>query len=310
MDEWIEVYEEACPGTKIDYRPVGSSTGRQQFIDGRTSFGGSDSALEEQGDQKAKANANARCAGGEAVDLPMVIGPVAVVYNLPGIDGLRLSPSNLAKIFSGAIASWNDPAIAADNTGAALPDAAIISVHRSDGSGTTDNFTKFLGGAAGSEWSFGSGSGWKAPGGQGAEGSEGVTSTVKSTPHSIGYVELAYAANARLHTARVKNAAGEFVDVGANAASIGVGSAKIGEGDELKLTFDYTTATSGAYPIYLVTYEIACTKGLPADQAALVKAFLAYTASKAGQDAISDLGHAPLPNAVAERVRGVVAKLA
>jgi phosphate transport system substrate-binding protein len=183
-------------------------------------------------------------------------------------------------------------------------------VHRSDGSGTTDNFTKFLKGAGGADWTFDSGSDWKAPGGQGSKGNEGVTATVKSTPNSIGYVELSFAENAKLSTAKVKNAAGEFVAVSTDAASIGISSAKIAEGKDLKLTFDYKTATPGAYPIYLIAYEITCTKGLPADQAALVKSFLTYTASKAGQDAISKVGYAPLPDSVATKVRDVIAGLA
>ena len=136
------------------------------------------------------------------------------------------------------------------------------------------------------------------------------TSTVKSTPNSIGYAELSYAENAELSTAKVKNANGEFVEVSTDAASLGLSTAKVAEGDDLKLTFDYATATPGAYPIYLVTYEITCTSGLPADQAALVKSFLTYTASKEGQAAISEVGYAPLPDSVATRVRAVVAKLA
>ncbi|ABD13611.1 phosphate ABC transporter substrate-binding protein, PhoT family [Frankia casuarinae] len=305
MDEWVKAYQNACDGAKINYQSTGSSTGRQQFVAKQVSFAGSDSALKDQ----QKTDADKRCTPGTAVDLPMVVGPVALIYHLSGVDKLQLSAPTIAKIFSGAITKWNDPAITAENSGVTLPDAPIASVHRSDGSGTTDNFTKFLKGAAGAAWTFDSGSDWKAPGGQGAKGSDGVTATVKSTENSIGYTELSYAENAGLSTVAVKNGAGEYVKASTDGASLGLSTAKVASGDDLKLTFDYTAATKGAYPIYLVTYEIACTTGLPADQAKLVKSFLTYTASDAGQSSIADLGYAPLPDSVATRVRAVVDKL-
>ncbi|MCK9904058.1 phosphate ABC transporter substrate-binding protein PstS [Frankia sp. Cpl3] len=306
MDEWISAYQDECSGATINYQSSSSSTGRQQFIEGQVTFAGSDSALKEQ----QKTDADARCTGGVAADLPMVVGPIALIYNLEGVDELKLSPSAIAKIFSGAITKWNDPAIVADNSGADLPDAPIQAVHRSDGSGTTDNFTKFLKGAAEADWTFEGGSDWSAPGGQGAKGSDGVTSTVKGTANSIGYVELSYAENASLSTALVGNAADEFIAPSTEAASLGISTAKVAEGDDLKLTFDYATATKGAYPIYLASYEIVCTAGTAADAAPLLKSFLTYTVSEAGQAAIADLGYAPLPDTIAEKVRAVVAKLA
>jgi phosphate transport system substrate-binding protein len=305
IDEWVKTYQNACSGATINYQSTGSSTGRQQFINKQVSFAGSDSALKDQ----QKTDSDKRCAPGTAVDLPMAVGPVALMYNLSGVKGLQLSAPTLAKIFSGKITKWDDPAIKAENSGASLPSATIATVHRSDGSGTTDNFTKFLKGAGGADWTFDSGSDWKAPGGQGAKGSDGVTSTVKSTENSIGYAELSYAENAGLSTVKVKNAAGEYIAPSTDGASLGLSTAKVAEGDDLKLTFDYTTATKGAYPVYLVTYEIVCTTGLPADQAKLVKSFLTYTASDAAQTAIGGLGYAPLPDSVATKVRAVVAKL-
>jgi phosphate transport system substrate-binding protein len=305
VDEWVKAYQSACTGATINYQSTGSSTGRQQFIGKQVSFAGSDSALKEQ----QKTDADKRCAPGTAVDLPMAVGPVSLMYNISGVKDLQLSGETLAKIFAGKITKWDDPAIKAENASASLPSATIATVHRSDGSGTTDNFTKFLKAVGGADWTFDSGSDWKAPGGQGAKGSDGVTSTVKSTENSIGYAELSYAENAGLSTVKVKNAAGEYVAASTEGASLGLSAAKIAEGDDLKLTFDYTTATKGAYPVYLVTYEIACTRGLPADQAALVKSFLTYTASDAAQKAIGDLGYAPLPDAVATKVRAVVATL-
>ncbi|WP_322752196.1 phosphate ABC transporter substrate-binding protein PstS [Frankia sp. Cas3] len=305
MDEWVKKYQIACPGSSINYQGVGSSAGKQAFVDGKIDFAGSDSAI--SGDQAT--NAAKRCTGGQIVDLPMVAGPVAVIYNLSGVKDLQLSASTLAKIYSAAITKWNDPAIAADNPGVTLPSSPIVPVHRSDGSGTTDNFTKFLDGAAKSDWTFGSGSDWKAPSGQGSKGSDGVTSTVKSTAGAIGYVELSFAENANLSTAKIKNGAGEYVAVSTEATSKGVSTAKVASGNDLKLTFDYAATTPGAYPIYLVTYEITCTKGLAASQATLVKSFLTYTSSTGGQAAIADLGYAPLPTDLAAKVSSVVATI-
>ncbi|CUU58443.1 phosphate transport system substrate-binding protein [Parafrankia irregularis] len=306
MDEWVKAYQDECSGATINYQSSSSGTGRQQFIDKQVAFAGSDSALKD--DQKTKADA--RCTGGAAVDIPMVVGPIAVIYNLDGVKDLQLKPATVAKIFSGAITKWNDPAIAADNSGASLPDAPIQSVHRSDSSGTTDNFTKFLKGAASADWTFEGGSDWKAPGGQGAKGSDGVTSTVKSTANAVGYVELSYAENAGLSTAKIGNAADEFVAVSTDGASLGISTAKVADGDDLKLTFDYATATKGAYPIYLASYEIVCTTGNDAAAAPLLKSFLTYTASEDGQAAIADLGYAPLPDSIATKVRAVIEKIA
>jgi phosphate transport system substrate-binding protein len=305
IDEWVKAYQAACSGATINYQSTGSSTGRQQFIDKQVAFAGSDSALKDP----QKGDADKRCTGGAAIDLPMAVGPIALMYNISGVDSLKLSGETLAKIFAGTITKWNDPAIKAENSGATLPDATIATVHRSDGSGTSDNFTKFLKGVGGSAWTYDSGSDWKAPGGQGSKGSDGVTATVKSTPNSIGYAELSYAENAGLPTVDVKNAAGEYAKISTDGASKGLSTAKVAEGDDLKLTFDYTTSVAGAYPIYLVTYEIACTAGGDAAAAPLVKSFLTYTASEAGQSAISGLGYAPLPDGVATKVRAVVAKL-
>ena len=116
--------------------------------------------------------------GGPALNLPMVVGPIAVVYNLDGVDDLSSKPATLAKIFSGKITKWNDPAIKADNPSAtSCRRPTITTVHRADDSGTTDNFTKYLSGAAASDWTYDHGKAWKAPGGQAAKGSDGVAST-------------------------------------------------------------------------------------------------------------------------------------
>jgi phosphate transport system substrate-binding protein len=306
MNEWVKDYQDACSGSTINYQGGGSSAGRTQFIAGQVDFAGSDAALADP--QTAKATA--RCTNGQAIDLPMAVGPISLMYNLSGVSNLQLSAPTLAKIFSGKITKWNDPAITAENSGASLPSTTIQTVHRSDGSGTTQNFTSFLAGVDAADWTFGTGSDWKAPKGQGSKGSDGVTQTVKTTPGAIGYAELSYAENANMSTAKIKNGAGAYVEVSTDGASKALSTATIaGTGADLKLKFDYSATTAGAYPVYLVTYEIVCTKGLPASNAALVKSFMTYTSSTAGQSAITDLGYAALPTEVASKVQSTVATL-
>ncbi len=304
MDEWIKAYQGQCSGAQIGYEPTGSGAGIQAFIAGTADFAGSDSALKED-EQPA---ADAKCAGGKALNLPMVIGPVAVVYNLDGVDGLQLSASTLAKIFAGKITKWNDAAIAAENSGAKLPDAPIGTVHRSDESGTTDNFTKYLSKTAEADWSFGNAKAWKAPGGTGASKSDGVATKVKSTPNSISYVELSFAENSDLQMAKIKNGAGEYVELTGESAGKTFENAKVkGTDGDLALDLDYATTTPGAYPIVLVTYEIACSKG--SAKAKEIQAFLKYTSSTAGQTALAELGYAPLPETLRAKVETSVASI-
>jgi phosphate transport system substrate-binding protein len=168
----------------------------------------------------------------------MVAGPIALIYNLQGVTNLKLTPSLIAQMFAGKITKWSDLAIAAMNSRVALPDTPIQTVHRSDSSGTTDNFTSFLHGAAATDWPDVHSGDWKAAGGQGAKGSDGITSVVKSTAGAIGYVEQSYADNSSLPTALVKNAGGEFVKSSTDAASKGLSTAKVADGSDLRVTFD------------------------------------------------------------------------
>ena len=304
MDEWIKTYQGQCSGAEVAYEGTGSGAGIQAFISGTADFAGSDSALRPAEQPKA----DARCPGGQALNLPMVIGPIAVVYNVDGVDDLRLDAPTLAEIFSGRITQWNDPAIAAQNGGAPLPAGAIATIHRSDESGTTDNFTRYLSKAAESDWTLGNAKAWKAPGGTGAKGSDGVAGAVKSTPGALAYVELSFAQNSDLKTAKIKNGAGEYTELTGESAGRTIAGAKItGTGNDLKMDIDYRTTEAGAYPIVLVTYEIACNKG--SAKAAAIRGFLSYTSSTGGQSALSDLGYAPLPDSVRTKVAASVAAI-
>ena len=306
MAEWITAYQGKCKDAKIDYQPTGSGAGVEAFISGTADFAGSDSALKD--DEQPKADE--RCKTGPAIHLPMVVGPIAVAYNLEGVN-LQFKPATIAKIFAGKIKKWDDPAIKADNPDAKLPSTTIQTVHRSDESGTTDNFTKYLTAAAPTDWKFEGGKQWTAPGGVGAKGSDGVAATVKKTPGSITYIEWSFVSVSGLQAAKVANGAGEYTELTAESAGKTIGAAEsTGSGDDLKLKIDYNTKEAGAYPIVLVTYEIVCEKGSPADKVKLIKSFLTYTASKDGQSKLTEIGYAPLPEQVRSKVETAAGKIA
>ncbi|MFG2076077.1 phosphate transport system substrate-binding protein [Nonomuraea maritima] len=304
ITEWTKNFTATNPGVTLNYQPSGSGAGVQSFIQGTIAFAGSDSALKPE----EAPQADERCKTGKAINIPMVTGPVAVVYNLPGVDGLNLSPKTLAGIFNSQITKWDDAAIKAENPDAQLPSTPIQAFHRSDESGTSDNFTKFLKATAADGWPYEPAKAWPAEAkGQGSKGSDGIASSVKDTEGAISYVELSYAENSQLQKAKVANGSGEFVELTPESAAKTVGTAEIkGTGNDLALSIDYNTKTAGAYPIVLVTYEITCEQGLPAEESKLVKSFLTYTASDEGQAALTELGYAPLAGDLLTKVRASV----
>jgi len=298
MQEWIATYQEACTGSTIQYQPVGSGAGIQQFLESTVLFAGSDSPM----DDTEAVSAAERCDGNDAWHLPMVIGPVALAYNLQGVDSLNLSSETLAGIFANEITTWNDPAIAADNEGVDLPDTPIQAFHRSDESGTTDNFVKYLEGSAGDAWTYGTGKAWKAPGGQGAKGSAGVAAAVGQTNGSIGYMEWSFATNNALSVAMLngQELTNESVGTAVEAAQV------VGEGNDLVVELDYSL--DEGYPAVLVTYEIVCSAG-GGEGSDLMQSFLEFAASEDGQNLIADLDYSPLPGELADSVRTAVSEL-
>jgi len=187
----------------------------------------------------------------------------------------------------------------------------IFTIHRSDSSGTTDNFTKYLNAAAASDWTFGHDKTWKAPGGEGDKGSDGISAALAKNDGGIGYVEWSFAQANSLNSAKIGNGAGEFQELTADAAGKTIASAKAGgaSADDQQLTIDYNTTASGAYPIVLVTYEIVCEKGNSSTALPLLKSFLTYTASTTGQASVTKLGYAPLPDSVRTKVASTVSNL-
>ncbi|OEV22002.1 phosphate ABC transporter substrate-binding protein [Streptomyces nanshensis] len=306
MKHWLQEYQSACPGVQLRYSPIGSGGGVAQFLRGATHFGGSDTPLSEDDVEFSRR----ACPGSRAIDLPMVGGPVAIGYNIEGVDSLVLNASTLARIFDSRITMWNDPQIQRLNPDARLPETEISAVHRSDDSGTTQNFNAYLADAAPEEWPYEKVKAWQARGGHAAPGSDGVVSTVSSQSGSIGYFELSFAKAKGLPTVKLDTGAPDPVAVSARSASAGIAAAKVaGSGQDLTLEFDYRTSAPGAYPIVLVTYEIVCADGTPADVLPALKSFLTYTASEEVQAGLARIHYAPLPEKVASRVRHVVGTL-
>ncbi|MCF4139095.1 phosphate ABC transporter substrate-binding protein PstS [Streptomyces sp. Tue 6430] len=302
IDAWVKNFTQACNGVQVNYKGSGSGAGITAFTQGTVAFAGSDSALKPEEVTASKKV----CTGGQGIDLPMVAGPIAVAYNLSGVENLVLDAPTLAKIFDGKIKNWNDAAIAKLNPGAKLPDLQIQPYHRSDESGTTDNFTKYLIAAAPNDWKYEGGKAWQAKGGQSASGSSGVAQGVKQTNGAIGYMELSYAKDG-LGTVALNTGAAAPVKASSEGATKAVAAAKVvGTGNDLALKIDYTSKAEGAYPITLVTYEIVCDKGNKADTLPATKAFLRYLASEQGQGILSGIDYAPIPDSIITKVRTTV----
>ena len=300
QQQWISQYAGRCSGAQVNYQGVGSGAGIQQFAAGTIDFGGSDVLM--KADQQSKADA--RC-GGQAIHIPVSAGGVAVTYNLDGVSKLQLSAGSIAGIFSGAIKQWDDAKIKADNPGVTLPSTPITVYYRSDASGTTQVFTEYMTATAKDTWTAGSGTTVKWAAGQGAKGSDGVVAGVKQTKVGVTYTEQSYALQNKLPTALVQNA-GSYVALDAKTVSTALDSIKfVGSGNDLKAQINYTPSSPQAYPISTVTYVIVCTKYADAAKGKLVKSFLQYAVGD-GQQFATKLGYAPLPGAVAGKVKAAV----
>ncbi len=276
--------------TTITYTKTGSSDGKKALADKTSDFAGSDSAIkpEEKGTYGSR----------KILYFPIVGGPISVAYNLKGVDNLNLSADTLAKIFQAQITTWDDAAIKADNPDATLPPTKIAVVHRSDGSGTTKNFTKFLMAASPSTWKLDSGETVNWPGStQGGEKSTGVTAIVKGTDGAVGYVDLADAAKENLNVAAVKGSGSDFVKPTADSASKALAAADV----KPDLTYDpIDSKGAGAYPITSPTWILVDAKQADAAKADVLKAYLKYILDQ-GQSQATALLYAPLPDALQQK---------
>lgn len=303
MTRFVTAFEIACDGYTLNYTSNGSGAGVKEFTGQQTDFGGSDSPLNaKKGETEA---AKTRCDGNEAWNLPTVFGPIAITYNLAGVDGLTLDAATIARIFSGQITTWNDPAISASNSGKALPADKIVVIFRSDESGTTDNFQRYLEAASKGTWTKGSGKTFNGEVGEGAKGNEGTSAAVKTTRGAITYNEWSFAKKQGLQVARIINSAGgDGVELSTESAGKAIDGAKIkGTGNDLVLDLEslYATTTPGAYPLVLATYEIVCSKYVDSSTSKAVKAFLTVAVTD-GQKGLEDNGYVPVPKSFQDKL--------
>lgn len=291
MEAWVAGFSAANPGAQVTYDPVGSGGGREQFTAGGTAFGGSDAYLDEE----ELPLALERC-GGNVLEIPAYISPIAVAFNLEGVDTLNLGPATIAGIFAKRITDWSDPAIAADNGGTALPALPITVVHRSDESGTTENFQEYLAAVAPDVWTFEVSGDWPAEvQGEAAPQTSGVVSAIGAGNGTIGYADASQVGDLGVVAVGVGS---EFVQYSPEAAAQIVSASPAVEGrPEGSFAIDVArdTTESGAYPIVLVSYELACGTYPDQAQADLVKAFFSYVISEDGQAvAAENAGSAPI----------------
>ncbi|HXF31732.1 MAG TPA: phosphate ABC transporter substrate-binding protein PstS [Solirubrobacterales bacterium] len=308
QNAWIAEFENANSGATLAYDGVGSGGGREKFISGGVAFAGSDTPLSE--DEGELGKAVKRCAPGELVEVPDYISPIAIIYNLPGVEELKLDPETLAKIFNQEIENWNDPEIAKENPEAELPDTRIVPVNRSDESGTTENFTDYLSQVAPSVWTHEVSGEWPVKGGEAASGTSGVVEAVSAGEGAIGYADASQAGE--LGKAMIKvgstyaepspEAAAKVLDLSKEDPELEQGSKSV-----IAFEIDRKTEASGVYPIILVSSLIGCTKYKSADEAALVKAYFEYAISPEGQAlAEEQAGSAPLSEALTKKVEAAV----
>lgn len=291
MVAWAAGYAEIQPDVTVNYDSIGSGGGRKNLLDGATVLAGSDSYLKaEEIEQSFEV-----CGEGGAINLPVYISPIAVPFNLEGVDELNLSPSTLANIFNRTITSWDDPAIAADNEGVDLPSTPITAVNRSDDSGTTQNFVEYLVAVAPDEFDYEPSNTWPVDGGEAAAQTSGVIQVVQATDGAIGYADAS--AVGQLATANI-GVGEEFVAYSPEAAARVVDAsdfADTGVEGDLAIDLARDTTESGAYPIVLVSYQIVCTGYDDENTVNLVKDFVTYVASEEGQAASADAaGSAPI----------------
>ncbi|MEJ2869805.1 phosphate ABC transporter substrate-binding protein PstS [Actinomycetospora sp. OC33-EN08] len=305
ITRFVTNFEGACEGQTLNYTPSGSGAGRNEFIGGQTDFAGSDSALSDA----EVATAQARCAS-PAWNLPLVFGPIAVAYNVPGLQALNLDGATIAAIFNGTITTWNDPRIAALNGGAALPAAPIVVNFRSDESGTTQNFQRYLNAASNNTYGKEAEQTFQGGVGAGARGSQGVADATKNTPNSITYVEASFAQRGGLGIANVVNSGGgQPVPLSPETVGNAINGVRVsGQGNDLKLDLNslYTASAPNAYPIALATYEIVCSNYADDATAQGVKAFLSASLTDQAQQGLPEAGYVPLPAQFKQRLTDAV----
>ena len=311
QEAWVAGFQQLNPGVTVNYNPTGSGTGRDQFEEGLTFFTGSDSSFKDE--ELATPHPNCSPADGDVFEFPIWISPIAVLFNLEGIDSLNMTPDTVAGIFTGEITKWNAAEIAADNPGVSLPDLAITAVHRSDESGTTANFADWLSKAAPNTWLLnGENAGdleeWPSEwGGEGGQGTSGVVAAIAAGNGTIGYADASRAGDFGTVAVGVGS---EFVAYSSDAAAkiVDVSPLKEGRPDTtLAYDLDRDTTESGVYPVVLISYLQGCMDYADDAKAELVKAYARYMVSAEGQQwASENAGNAPISETLRQTALSII----
>lgn len=304
---WIAAFQQANEGATINYSPVGSGAGRKQFAEGAVTFATSDSYISDE----ELAFGFAPCATGtDALSLPVYISPIALAFNIDGIESLNLDATTIAHIFKGDIATWNDPAIGALNPGVDLPATAITVVYRSDDSGTTKNFAAYLHANAPEVWADDPAD--KFPfsfaGAEGASGTSGVIEAISAGTGTIGYADASKVSSLPTVSLKVGQ---QFVPYSAQGAARAVEVSPVVEGrpaGDVAIDLDRTTTEAGAYPLVLVSYLLVCAQYNDTDAADFIRSYASFIVSEDGQKvAAQGAGSAPLSTSTSEKVLASIA---
>ena len=305
QEVWIAGFQSDNPNVTIEYDPAGSGAGRDTFLAGGSAFAGTDRAFT---DEEVAEGEFASCVPDTGIiELPTFISPIAIIFNLEGIESLNLDAETIAGIFKGTITSWDDEAIAAQNEGVDLPSTAITPVHRADDSGTTENFTDYLHAAAPAVWEAEPDGVWPYDGGEAAPQTSGVVDAVRNGTGTIGYADASRAGDLGVVSVKV---GGEYVPYSSDAAAAIVDVSPFVEGrsaGDLAIELERTSAESGVYPIVLISYLVGCSDYIDSDQAELAKAYFSYVISDQAQHTAEEAaGIAPISPTLFERASAAV----
>lgn len=298
MTSWSDGVTGEYSDLSVRYSPDGSGAGREAFLAGGADFAGSDAVMDDEEYESSQEV----CGPDGAFHVPVYISPIAIAFNLEGVDSLNMDAETLAQVFSGEITTWDDSQIADQNEGVDLPDSEITVVHRSDESGTTENLTDYLHAAAPEAWPDEAAESWPISGQENSQGTNGVVSTVQGTEGTITYADAS--ATEGMSTVNV-GVGEEYVELSAEAAATAVEASSTIEGrsdNEMAMELDRDTEEAGAYPIVLVSYHIFCNEYEDQETADLAAAFGKYVVSEDGQNTAQDAaGSAPLSESMREQ---------
>jgi phosphate transport system substrate-binding protein len=306
MEQFVFAYVHACPGSTLDYNANGSGAGVTDFLNNVSDLAGSGDPLNPSKGQIDRAVQ--RC-GSPAWDLPTVFAPIAITYNVSGVNSLKFDAATLARIFNGGINRWDDPAIRSLNPGINLPSAPIRVFFRSDQSGDTSNFQQYLVAASDGAWGKGAGQTFLGGVGEGGAGDDGTSAQVQSTDGAITYNEWSFAVGKQLSIAQIITSAGpDAVSITTDSVSKTLAGVTFkGQGNDLVVDTSsfYKPTQPGAYPIVEPTYEVVCSKYPDSATGAAVKAFM-QAAIGPGQVGLDQYGSIPLPNSLQSKIATAV----